>query len=72
MDRSIAMVPVTFVVVPSGLYALFLKEERARRHFLLGKGHPMRKLFISIQAFEGHQGQGNDQGASRQSPSLPP
>ena len=35
------------------------------RHFLLGKGHPMRKLYISIVAFQGHQG--NDQGAWKQS-----
>ena len=29
---------------------------RAPRHFLLGKGHPMRKLSISTAAFQGHQG----------------
>ena len=36
---------------------------------LKAKGHPMRKLLMSIRAFQGHQG--NDQGAWRQSPALP-
>ena len=44
--------------------------ERAPRHLLLGKGQPVRKLYVSIGAFQGHQG--NDQGAWRQSPLLPP
>ena len=42
---------------------------KAPRHFLLGRGHPMRKF---TGAFQGHQG--NDQGAWRawrQSPPLP-
>ena len=35
---------------------------RAWRHFLLGKGHPMKKLRKFTAAFQGHQG--NEQGAS--------
>ena len=42
---------------------------RAPRHLLLGKGLPMMKLWFSIRALQGHQG--IDQGAWRQSPSLP-
>ena len=34
------------------------------RHFLLGKGHPMRKLLISTLAFKGHQG-GRGHGGNR-------
>ena len=41
----------------------FFKGQGHQRHFLLvkgtRKGHPMRKLYISSGAFEGHQG--NDQ-----------
>ena len=43
------------------------ERARAPRHFLFGKGHPMRKLYISTRAFEGHQG--NGKGQRRQSPS---
>ena len=32
------------VVSKPGLYAPFLKEKNAQRHFLLGEGHPTRKL----------------------------
>ena len=42
----------------------------APRHFLIGKGHPLRKSYNSIGAFQGRQG--NDQGAWRQLPMLPP
>ena len=47
---------------PTGLYSSFLK----------GQGHQgiPRQLYIFTRAFQGHQG--NDQGAWRQSPSLPP
>ena len=41
----------------------------APRNFLIGKGHPMRKLYIFTGAFQGHQG--NYQGPSRQLPLLP-
>ena len=34
------------------------ERARAPRHFLFGKGHPMRKFKISTGAFQGHQGNG--------------
>ena len=54
---------------PDVLMLRFLKRARAPRHFSL-KGHPMRKLLIFTGAFQGHQG--NDQGAWRKLPLLPP
>ena len=48
---------------------LCFRKGKTQRHFLLGKGHSMRKLRISIGAFQGHQG--NDERAQRQSPLLP-
>ena len=42
----------------------------AQRHFPLDKGHPMSKLIFFTRAFQGLQG--NNQGALRQLPSLPP
>ena len=57
-----------------GLQACLLHFERGKGTKAcspFGKGHhPMRILYISTRAFKGHQG--NDQGALRQSPSLPP
>ena len=48
---------------------LCFRKGKTQRHFLLGKGHSMRKLRISIGAFQGHHG--NDERAQRQSPLLP-
>ena len=56
-----------FIVVVSCKPVCFVFERaRTPRHFLLGKGHPIRKLKTSAGAFQGCQG--NGQGAWRQSP----
>ena len=49
---------------PSKRAVCFVFERaRAPRHFLFGKGHPMRKLLVSTVTFQGHQG--NDKGQRR-------
>ena len=53
----------------SGLYASLLNGQGHQDTFFF-VGHPVRKLQISTGAFQGHQG--NDKGAWRQSPPLPP
>ena len=36
--------PYDYSRLASGLYASFVSKGKAQRHFLFGKGHPMRKF----------------------------
>ena len=46
----------TFNVIINRPVCFIVERARAPRHFLLGKGLPMKKLYISTGAFQGHQG----------------
>ena len=67
---NLSSVPFVACVTTNARPVCFVIERaRAPRHFLFGKTHPTRSLQITTGTFQGHQG--NNQGVSRLSASLP-